>query len=693
MKHVTSLLLVAVTLYSPISAEEVEEIIVTSSYIDRSASQLANPLHVVNRQEIKDDSTENLGNSIDHLLGISSTDFGAAVGQPVIRGMSGNRVKTLSNGLVLRDVSGLGPDHVNDIDMNNVQQIEVVRGPSSLLYANGAIGGIVNIVDNTIARKDFSESEVRVGLESQSVNDGHAYDLSYQNNIGGFNVSAAYKDSEFDDFDIPTGAVIHGEEEEHEEDLGYLTNSDYESSSNTLGFSKVGDWGYVGLSWKNIESSYGIPFHGEGHDDHDGDDDHDEERIFSTTEADLINLEGSFNIGNNWLHQIDYFFRDTDYLLTEQHAQKDEAHEEEGPTFFRNDATEYGAIFDLSKQTFSQKVAINFVQEAISIVGAESFMNPSESDEMTIGYYLNKNLDLFDVDFGIRHDRFNRKGSVTHRDDHDQAEIDYFDQDIKNNSYALNLSRDITESLSASFSFSRVERAPSSTELFMNGPHLATGRYEVGDSTLDSERSNNIDLSFNFQKNGVFGKWTFFWNNVDNYIYLLDETEEQHAAHQNEGEDHDGLILANYLQKDAMLDGYEFEIGKVFEFGNGNLTASYGRDTVEGKFDQSSHIPRLVPSRNIYNLAYATNNFKAALTLKNVGKQSQVAKNETMTESFDMLDIKLTRTFQLNSKSELNLSLFGKNLLDEIARNHSSFVKNEVPLPGRNIGIRLNLNF
>ena len=93
--------------------------------------------------------------------------------------------------MIVRDVSGVGVDHNVEVDLNNIDQIEVVRGPSSLLYANGGVGGIINIVDSTIAREDFSESDLRLGLESQSVNDGETFDFSYQNNLGGLNFSLA----------------------------------------------------------------------------------------------------------------------------------------------------------------------------------------------------------------------------------------------------------------------------------------------------------------------------------------------------------------------------------------------------------------------------------------------------------------------------------------------------------------------
>jgi iron complex outermembrane receptor protein len=153
-------------------AQEMEEVIITASLIDSSSDAISNPLHVLSGKAIATDASQSIGASIDGLVGVSSSDYGTAVGQPIIRGMSGSRVKILNNGIVIRDVSGLGPDHVIDTDLNDIQQIEIVRGPSSLLYANGTIGGIVNIVDNTIARKDFEESRFKLGLEAQSVNDG-----------------------------------------------------------------------------------------------------------------------------------------------------------------------------------------------------------------------------------------------------------------------------------------------------------------------------------------------------------------------------------------------------------------------------------------------------------------------------------------------------------------------------------------
>ena len=225
----------------------------------------------------------------------------------------------------------------------------------------------------------------------------------------------------------------------------------------------------------------------------------------------------------------------------------------------------------------------------------------------------------------------------------------------------------------------------------MNGAHLATGRFEVGNTNIESETSNNIDLNIYYQNNNFSFKGNIFSNQIDNFIYLQDETEEEHDEHEHE--DHGGLILANYLQKDAELEGYEFEVSQIFNFDRGNLTLSLGRDSVTGEFKNGANIPRIVPERNILTISYSEDNLEARLTFKDIEEQNDIGEGETMTQGFEMLDFSLRKSFVLSNQSKISLSLFGKNLLDEVARNHSSFVKNEVPLPGRNFGLKLNYKF
>lgn len=734
-----------------LQADDIQEVVVTSSILNKANSQTANPTHVVSGEDIVTEATQSLGETLDDLLGVSSADYGSAVGQPIIRGMSGPRVKILDNGIVNRDVSGLGADHFNDIDLGNAQQIEVVRGPSSLLYTNGTVGGIINVVDNSIAQENV-ERLVKIGGETQSVNDGDTQSLFFQDNVNEINVSFAYKNTSLGNYDVPNGAIVHEEEEhhdededheeeeheEHEEDLSFLANSDFESESMKFGASKVTDKGYIGFSVSNIESTYGIPFHGEGHEDEHGEehgeehseeeghDEHEGERIFTTSESDKFNLRGSYNL-DGWksAKSIDFFFNDSDYTFTEQHAEEEEYEEEghdeddhdeheghaEGPTTFINDSSEAGFIIDFSNMLVTQKLSLNLVEENTSIIGAEAFMNPSTRDEFTVGYFASREVSDYTLDFGLRFDRLANKGSVSeaheeehhdeeedhdeeeHHDEDEEMEITSYDKSFNNTSIAFNIGRELNEFISVDLGFASVERAPSSIELFMNGAHLATGRFEVGNVNLQPEVSNNIDFTVSMNSGSFYASASLFANKVDNYIYLQDETEEEHEEHDEEHDDHGGLVLANYLQQDADLDGYEIEFGNTFDLGSGELTMSFGRDEVSGEFQVGGNIPRLNPARNIYKFKYSQDDMTFGLMLKDVEKQSDIGLAETATAAYQMLNAKLTRNFDLGNQGALTVSLFGNNLLDEVARNHASYVKTQAPLPGRNYGVRFNLTF
>ncbi len=713
-KILSTLLILSAIQTNVISSDDIEEVVVvTSALID--TTEITNPLYVINGNQIIDDATTSLGDAIDSYLGISIADYGSAVGQPIIRGMSGPRVKILKNGMVNRDVSGLGADHLNDVDLNDVQQIEIVKGPSSLLYANGTIGGIINIVDDCISALNYELPELKVGYETQSVNDGSSEFINFKNNFNGFNVNIGYKNTEFGNYDIPNGAIMHEEghddhgdedhhdEDEHEENLGFVNNSDFAVEATKFGISRAGDWGYVGVSVDNLESLYGIPFHGDDHDDEHGDE-HGEERIFSTTDSESFTIKGSYNVNGNLVNKIDYTYRDTDYTLTEAHAEEEEhdehegeeEHEEHAPTVFANNATEYGAIFDISNDIRTQKLSFNYVDEDSSIDGEEAFMNPANNEVLSLGYFVGQDFDLFHVDLGIRLDQVTRSGSVT---DEDHGDVDSFTIDDYVSSFAISIGRDLSDTLELNLGFSSVERLPSVVELFMNGPHMATGRFEVGDPTLSSETSNNFDISLNFENGEYFAYASFFINDVDSYIALIDEDEDHEDEHHEDENDHGdehghgNLIHANYIQEDAEFDGYEIEFGRTFDLGAGEMTLSFGRDVVNAQFADGHNVPRINPARNIYSLSYAQNDLVFKLHLKDVEKQNDIGEGETATAGYQMLDTRLTKTFDLSGKSKLKVTLFGRNLLDEAARNHSSFVKNEVPLPGKNYGIKFNLAF
>ncbi|HCG95750.1 MAG TPA: TonB-dependent receptor [Halieaceae bacterium] len=743
----------------------IEEVVVTSSLTHQTPGQIEGPIHVVDGDEISESATQSLGEHLATLAGVSSNNFGPAVGQPVIRGMSGNRVKVLQNGMVIRDVSGVGPDHANDVDLNNVQQIEVVRGPSAILHANGTSGGIINIVDNTIARTDIEEPTITLSAESQSVNDGKGFAGNLRHNVGGFNISYDFKEFDADSYDIPRGAVLHEEEhdeeheelegeeehhEEHDEDMTTLEDSYFETTTHRFGVSRTGDWGYLGASFQDLSSTYGIPFHGAhgGHEDehegeHGDEEDHEEgeeheeeghgehedEQIFSTTDSEILSLEGQFILGSGLVKDIQFSLRDTDYLLTEQHAEEahegeehegEEEHEEhsEEPTFFSNESTEVQVVFNLGTDDAPRRVVLNQVTEKISILGEEAFMEPVKSTETTLGVFAGLEANGFDIDLGARWDDIERKGTIRelhheeeeehegeeehHDEEHEGFELEPFTFKDQSLSGAVTIGRAISDSLTASMNLGIVNRTPSAVELFMNGEHLATARYEVGDANLKTERSNNLDLSLSYESNDWYATASIYRNRVDNYIYLRDESEEEHEEHEGEDHgdeehgmhgDHGGLLLAEFMQSDATFTGYEIELGRRFEFAGGELDIRVQRDEVSADFNNGGNVPRITPARTVVALDYSRDLTSAMLEIQDVDSQTTVSSFETPTAGFTLVNARLAHRIELSEDAVLTISAYGRNLTDEIARNHTSFVKNEVPLAGRNIGIKASLSF
>jgi iron complex outermembrane receptor protein len=657
------------------------------------------------------------------------------------------------------------------------------------MYSNGSLGGIVNVVDNTIPMTDLEGFSGFLGGEAQSVNDGEAWDFAARGRVGGLNITYSFQDQDLENYKIPDNAVLgmHDEHEgedhegEHDEDhdhdeqhdehgaIDELANSDFESRAHRLGLSTTGDWGYVGVSYTDLSTTYGIPFHGEhgdhedhgAHDDdhgdhHDGDheddydlahegEEHGEERIYAETESETVTLRGSLNTSFGWLNSVDFVLKDTDYELSEGHmevghdeheGEEHDDHDEHGPTVFSNESTEIQIALDLSAGERVRRLVFNYAEEEMSIIGEEAFMAPVDSTETTLGFFSSDDLGFANLDLGVRFDRIERDGFLSemhhdedhdehegehdedhdehdedHHDDHHEGEMTFEPQSYKEDAFSIAamLSRELNEYSTVSLGLSSVSKIPSAVELFMNGEHLATARYEVGDVTLDTERADSIDLTFSFERNGWYGMASVYHNRIDNYIYLRDELEEEHEAHMDEDHhdeehhdeehhdeehaDHGGLMLAEYMQRDAEFSGYEIEIGKVIELPRGALQLSLARDEVNAEFTNGEDVPRIVPARNIFSAQYTLDNFSARLLVKDVEEQNSVAPGESVTDGFTCIDAFASWSYGLNDSSRLTLSAFARNLTDEVSRNHASFVKDEVPLPGRNIGVRVQLNF
>ena len=321
---------------------------------------------------------------------------------------------------------------------------------------------------------------------------------------------------------------------------------------------------------------------------------------------------------------------DDEHEGEEHEGEEHDDHDEHGPTVFSNESTEIQVALDLSAGERVRRLVFNYAEEEMSIIGEEAFAAPVDSTETTFGFFSSDDLGFAHLDLGVRFDRIERDGFLSemhhdeehdehdedHHDDHHEGEMTFEPQSYKEDTFSIAAqARELNEYSTVSLGLSSVSKVPSAVELFMNGEHLATNRYEVGDITLDTERADSIDLTFSFERNGWYGMASVYHNRIDNYIYLRDELEEEHEAHMDEDHhdeehhdeehhdddhaDHGGLMLAEYRQRDAEFTGYELEIGKVIELPRGALQLSLARDEVNAEFTNGEDVPRIVPARNI----------------------------------------------------------------------------------------------
>src|SRR6056297_3965218 len=231
-----------------------------------TAMDSTQPVEVLAGEALDDKKEATLGETLQSEVGIHSTYFGPGAGRPIIRGLGGSRVRITEDGLNSLDASALSPDHAVSAEPLLVDRIEILRGPATLLYGSTASGGVINLIDNRIPeqRQDLSaQAEVRGNTAANE----RAGVVRLDGGIGAFQFHIDGFQRETDNYEIPGFAVTDAilaeldceEREEQEENRGKLESSSQESKGATLGFSFVGDWGFVGAAYKDFETLYGVP--------------------------------------------------------------------------------------------------------------------------------------------------------------------------------------------------------------------------------------------------------------------------------------------------------------------------------------------------------------------------------------------------------------------------------------------------
>lgn len=692
------------------SAIEVIDVHATPMHL--SVMESATPVSVLSGETLRRQQAATLGDTLEKLPGVQSNFHGNVASTPIIRGLSGPRVLITQNGLDVSDVSRVGPDHAVASEASTAKQIEVLRGPATLFFGSGAIGGVVNVVDQRVPTS--TETRGEFVLETQTVNDQKLGTFNVTTGVDNmaFYADGFYRDS--NDYETPVAPDIDDPDGAH-----VVENSNEESSGFTLGTSYLFDQGYVGVAVERFEREYGVPGHSHGGDT----------SVFADLEQTKYQLLGEYNFTNDFLQSVHFRAGYTDY----EHA------EVEGGlvgTTFSNETEELRVeLLHKPMAGWRGGISLHYKGSDVFAQGEEAFTPPSEMEMFAVALMEERHFGDFLVQLGARAESVTLDASSVllpeldaheHDDEHDHDEHAHdehegsefvrqfaVDQEFTPISLSVGVVYTINESYNVGVSLSRSERAPSASELLSFGPHIGTRTYEIGalfdlseegefvlsQTAIDLETANNIDLTFRKTQGDVGFVFNAFYNQVDNY-YFQEETglfaesghdhdhgEEGHGEEEHSEDEHsDELPVYLFGSADAILHGFELQVAWQT---TDNLKLDFFADYVKARLKDGGALPRTSPMRVGSHVAYTLDNIRADLDITYFAKQDDISTFETETDGYTLVDASITYDIPLGD-IDLSVYLSGENLTDEEARVHTSFLKDIAPRPGRNFafGVR-----
>jgi iron complex outermembrane receptor protein len=629
--------------------KDLDSVVVTASPLRDTAAELSKPTDVLAGERLDENRAASLGETISSIPGVQSSNFGPGVGRPILRGLDGPRVEVLSGGMSSADVSTVSQDHSPAIEPFLADQIEVLKGPSTLLYGTGAIGGVVNVVDGRIPENaiegGFSgRAEMRFsGGDQDGTTDMVRVDGG--NDRFALHADAVYRNAK--DYDTPEGRQA---------------NSFIDTKSGAVGGSLLGDWGFVGVSASRFEDDYGNP--GEAGDLANG-----ERGVYLQMRQDRYELKGGLNDPWGAGSGLRYSFGHTDY----QHI---EFEGDEPGTTFDKTANEgrVEASYDAGNG-WKGAVGLQGSDSTFAAVGEEAFVPETNTRELGVFGVARKSWDAFQLDLGARIDQV-------------KSDPDGLDnRDFKPLSLSIAGGWKIDEQWRLTASFDHSERAPAEEELFADGPHLATLAYEVGNADLDKEAANQLEVGLQYRSDFVDAKVSAYYNRFKDFVYLVDTGEQWYFDEEDEY-----LPIRQWSQRDATFRGIEGEATfHLADNDNGRWDLRAFGDTVRATLaDGGGNVPRIAPSRLGAQLRWENNGWRASLGATRYDKQDKVAANETPTPGYTLVDAHAAYHFD-SDRFGWELFVDGSNLTNQVARVHTSFLKDVVALPGRSFsaGVRV----
>ncbi|WP_180066664.1 MULTISPECIES: zinc piracy TonB-dependent receptor ZnuD [unclassified Acinetobacter] len=665
--------------------QKLEAINVQVHPLNQSAADFAVADNVIQHKALAQGGVT-IGDALAGQPGVYSNQFGAGSSRPVLRGQDGPRVKVLEHASETADVSTLSPDHAVTVDPILAKQIEVIRGPSTLLYAAGTVGGLVNVTDQKIPTSIPDKGyEGQVGVRYNSGSDEKLASAGVTAALGEqFAIRVEGSKRKANDYIAPNYFHDHDGELEKERRVG---NTFAEGQNVSVGASWIHDRGFAGLSYSNRQDQYGLPGHSheyeschphddhlhcDGHDnhghtdehDHSAHDEHDHDHDAAGLWVDLKSERYDFRteLANPFagFQKLRAHASYTDY-------QHDEIEGDTAATTFKSQG--YDGRLELVHNPIADwegVIGAQYNQQKLNISGEESLMNPNKTQKWSVFGLEHKQFGDFHVELGARVDQ--QKIQI------DSAQKDYDDYGI---SYSGAVNWAFAPNYKLSLVGSHQERLPLAQELYADGKHFATNTYERGNENLDVEKSNNLELGFHYEKDQLDYHVHVYHNWYDNYIYAATK------------DNFENFRLVDYTQDKAKFYGAEAQVGYAI---NDVYKLSVFGDYVRGKID-GENAPRVPAGRlgTKVDVDFA-DGWSGLAEYSHVFKQDKITAFERETDGYNMVNLGVAYSGQLKDQNDYRVYFKANNLLDEDVYSHTSFLAN-IPQVGRNFTVGLEFGF
>lgn len=630
----------------------VPKVIVTATPFGAGeGDQILTPAKILSGDELRDKLGSSLGETLSNELGVSASGFGAGASRPIIRGLEGSRVKMLENGMTVSDVSGLSNDHAVSADGAISRQIEILRGPAALLYGSGAIGGLVNIVNERIPTALEPHVGGQTEMRYSTVDRASGLSGSIDGAVGNIGMHLDGNIRHADDYRIPGGQEV-GQPAPPD---GRLPYSATRQDSVGAGASVIGDWGHFGASVSKLDNLYGIP----------------------TLEGSRIDQsQRRYDVDGLWksplagLEQVRFKMGYTDY----QHAELD--HEDQPEVRFKNRSLEtrleatHAPLGGWHGTLGAQTENTHF--SALSAEGGPDTVPVTHSTTSALFVVEERDFGAVRVNAGARAEHVKREplGAAA--------------RSFSLGSYSAGAQWAFAPDYAAGATVSVAQRAPATEELYSGGPHDATATFDIGNPNFKKETSRNLELSLQNTAGLLRWKANAFINKVSDFVYgnVTDDMVDE------EGQPGGEFRTRRFQQGDATIHGAEGEVSWN-QHGMGWSARGFA-DMSRGRLDDAGSLPLQPATRFGADLGYRSAGLRTGLSVVRNLRQDRLASSEsTPTPGFTLLNASLSYT-QHAGAADLTWFLLAKNLLNEEIRLSTSLLKDVAPLPGRNFvfGVR-----